>query len=148
MFSERQALNNLNSLLEESDQRDLIDTIDLESLLKEIKDPPTNISAKKSSLKKASSMYPAPSSNHGVATFLKMTSQETKSLNCTLTYSENLTKGDEVGVTKSTKSRSKNHTIKIKSSDKGGNIVIMDNEQYRKMCFKILQNHDWYRQIL
>lgn len=37
-FSERQALANLNALLEESDPRDLIDTIDLGALLKQVYD--------------------------------------------------------------------------------------------------------------
>lgn len=37
-FRERQALDHLNSLLEESNQSDLIDTIDLESLLKQTQD--------------------------------------------------------------------------------------------------------------
>lgn len=39
-LSERQALANLNALLEQSDARDLIDTTDLESLLKQVDDPP------------------------------------------------------------------------------------------------------------
>lgn len=38
-FSERQALDNSNALLEENEPMDLIDTIDLEALLKQIENP-------------------------------------------------------------------------------------------------------------
>lgn len=73
-FSQRQALKKCNSLLEENEPRDLIDTLDLESLLKGTESPIESTQAiPKSSLKKTSSLYPAPSSNRGVANFLKMT---------------------------------------------------------------------------
>lgn len=39
---------------------------------------------------------------------------------------------------------SKNFTITIKSSDKGGNIVLMDNEHYNRLCTNILSNRSWY----
>lgn len=92
-FSERQALENLNSLLEESDSRDLLDTLDLESLLKQADDPPTETitTTIKSSLKKKSSLYPAPSSNHGIDTFLKLACQEIKALKSTPNDLGNLT---------------------------------------------------------
>lgn len=35
----------------------------------------------------------------------------------------------------------------IKPSDKGGNVVLMDINQYRNICSKILINESWYRQI-
>lgn len=34
--------------------------------------------------------------------------------------------------------------ITIKPSDKGGNIIVFDNDQYIAMCNKILQNQHWY----
>lgn len=34
------------------------------------------------------------------------------------------------------------HAITIKASDKGGNIVLMDNEQCSRMCLNILSNRD------
>lgn len=40
-----------------------------------------------------------------------------------------------------------NSNITIKSSDKGGNIVVMDNTFYIDMCEKILSNKDWYQKI-
>lgn len=82
-FCERQAFDNLDSLLEESEPKDLIDMIDLETLLEDIQSPPTNTPPLKSALKRASSLYPAPSTNHGVKTFLKMVSSEIQSLNQT-----------------------------------------------------------------
>lgn len=121
-FSERQGLDNLNSLLEESEPKDLIDMIGLES--------PRKTTAKKSSLKKTSSLYPAPSSNHSVATFLKMTCQEIKSLKSTSPNLENLTRSEKIAL----KNLSSNHEITIKDSDKGGNIVLMDNDKYSRMC--------------
>lgn len=40
-----------------------------------------------------------------------------------------------------------NNLITIKPADKGGNIVLLDNEKYINMCNKILKNLDWYRHI-
>lgn len=59
-FSESQALDNLNILLEENEPRYLIDTIDLEVLLKQIEDPSVGILPTKSSLKKTSSFVSCP----------------------------------------------------------------------------------------
>lgn len=61
-FSERQALENLNSLLEKSESTELIDTLDLESLLRQADDPNTEmpVTTTKSLLKKKSSLYPVP----------------------------------------------------------------------------------------
>lgn len=39
------------------------------------------------------------------------------------------------------------HQLTIKPSDKGGNIVVMNNDQYSTMCMKILSNKDWYKLI-
>lgn len=44
------------------------------------------------------------------------------------------------------KSLADNNQITIKPSDKGGNIVLLNNEDYINICKKILNNHDWYRQ--
>lgn len=42
---------------------------------------------------------------------------------------------------------SANPTITIKPSDKRGNIVILDNDQYIHMCNKILNNKSWYSRV-
>lgn len=36
-------------------------------------------------------------------------------------------------------------TIVLKPADKGGNLVIMSHEQYRKMCLKILTDPEKYK---
>lgn len=41
----------------------------------------------------------------------------------------------------------KEHSLTIKPFDKGGNIVIMTNEQYATMCQKVINNKSWYRPI-
>lgn len=38
-------------------------------------------------------------------------------------------------------------TVVVKRSYKGGNIVLMDNGYYEKMCFDFLRNSDWYRTV-
>lgn len=48
---------------------------------------------------------------------------------------------------KALKQLSDNHSITIKPADKGGNIVLLDNDKYTLMCYKILKNQDWYRRI-
>lgn len=40
-----------------------------------------------------------------------------------------------------------NKSIVIKSSHKGGNIVIISTEGYEKMCCNIIHNRKWYRPI-
>lgn len=40
-----------------------------------------------------------------------------------------------------------NPNLVIKPSDKGGNIVLMDNERYERICLNILSNKEWYIQI-
>lgn len=100
-YSQQQTLDNLNSLLEESDPRD---PIDLESLLKQATDPSTETTTTitKSSLKKTSSLYQALSSNHGIATFLKLVCQEIKTLNPTSPSLGNLT-SEKIALKKSIK---------------------------------------------
>lgn len=41
----------------------------------------------------------------------------------------------------------RDHYIVIKPSDKGDNVVVMDNVQYIEMCMNILRNSEWYRPI-
>lgn len=40
-----------------------------------------------------------------------------------------------------------NFSLTIKPFNKGGNIVVIDNEHYVCMCKKILDHPDWYRPI-
>lgn len=41
----------------------------------------------------------------------------------------------------------KEDNLTIKAADKGGNIVVMDTEQYKQMCQTILNNNEWYRKV-
>lgn len=45
------------------------------------------------------------------------------------------------------KSLQQNKNITIKPSDKGGNLVIMDNCQYESMVMAIVRNREWYRKV-
>lgn len=56
---------------------------------------------------------------------------------------DNLTDLDRQALTSVTNQ----HQSTIKRSDKGGNIVVMNSDQYRTMCMKILSNKDWYKLI-
>lgn len=80
--------------------------------------------------------------NTSVAIFLKQTMRDICKLSRTkcnpqLTPEEN----------EALKSLCKNVTIVVKPSDKGGNVVIMDNQDYILMCKKILNNTDGYKNI-
>lgn len=40
-----------------------------------------------------------------------------------------------------------NSEVSIKASDKGGNVVLMNNIDYEKMCLEILNNRQCYKKI-
>lgn len=58
-------------------------------------------------------------------------------------YPNNLTKKEMSAL----KTLSDNNQIIIKAADKGGNIVVLDNEKYVNMYNKIFNNLEWYRRI-
>lgn len=72
-----------------------------------------------------------------------MTGQEIKSLDSWPCSSGNLTKNEKTAL----KNLSNNYDITIKPSDKGGNVALIDNDQYSLMCSKILSNRDWYHPV-
>lgn len=45
------------------------------------------------------------------------------------------------------KSLQNNSSLVVKLADKGGNVVIMDVENYKCMCWDILNNMEWYHPI-
>lgn len=77
----------------------------------------------KSSFKKKTDIYPAPSSNFNLAVFLKLVSRDIQALKIK-SPSDNLTPGERKALTDLTNQME----ITVKPSDKGGNTVIMDNE--------------------
>lgn len=92
--------------------------------------------------KRKSHRFPALSQNPALALFVKQTAKEIESLNKDKSI-RNLTPEQQNAL----HSLKNNLDITIKGSDKGGNIVLMDNSKYEEMCLKILNNRKCYRKI-
>lgn len=136
------ALDNLIALLDENESPDLIDQIDLEQLLgrfdqSDLPQPPVQ------TFKKKSDKFPALNTNSNVLAFVKLTHNEIRKINITSKKQHNLSPKEREAL----KSLASNSTITIKPSDKGGNIVILDNDQYVAICNNILSNQQWYCKI-
>lgn len=144
--SENRAIDQLVSLLEESDTADLIDRIALpqvlslsqEAIAGTTKDTPSG-----SKLKKKSSLFPPPSSNPNIAAFLWLVDGDIDKLHVNHPRITNISFSEKQAL----KFLSDNISVIIKPGDKGGNIVLMDNIQYVAMCSKIKKNKNWYRKI-
>ncbi|CAH2329431.1 Hypothetical predicted protein, partial [Pelobates cultripes] len=70
-----------------------------------------------------------------------MTTKEIESLDPPTSYKDNLTLIERRALTE----LSRESNLVIKSSDKGGNIVLMDKNNYIEMCMEHLENTDIYR---
>lgn len=86
-------------------------------------------------------MYLAHSTNSNAATFLRLINNDFEKLKIKTCKNKNL----DAQEIKAHEQLSSNDQITIKPADKGGNIVILDNEDYTTMCNKILKNQEWYR---
>lgn len=86
--------------------------------------------------------FPALNQNPALALFVKQTTKEIESLNKDKSV-RNLSFEQQNAL----QSLKNNLDITIKGSDKGGNIVLMDNSKYEDMCLKILNNRTCYRKI-
>lgn len=119
---ELEAIDQLTALLEENSE-DLLDTINLETILSEVDDAiaisPSPTTSFKSS-KRKSSFYPASRSSPTAATFLKDVSKDIQEIKVPSHMMGNLTKEES----KALKSHMQNFDITIKPADKGGNIII------------------------
>lgn len=107
------------SLLEESDTTDLIDRIDLPSVLSlplDSREGPARESVQGSKLKKKSVQFPPPSSNPNISTFLKLVHKEIERLHIRTPREINTNVADRQAL----KELSDNKSIVIKPSDKGG----------------------------
>lgn len=125
--------------MEENDPADLIDWVYLQKILEAVDkqgDPPR---IGKSTLKKKSDLYPAPSTHPNAAAFLKLVNRDLEKLRITNKNPMNLSENELSAL----KRLSDNSSITIKASDKGENVVILDNEQYLDMCNQILKNSNW-----
>ncbi|XP_040178452.1 uncharacterized protein LOC120911183 [Rana temporaria] len=93
----------------------------------------------RNTLKNKSDKFPPLQMNSNLAAFVALTTAEIKKLHKSrnagrMTYQPN----------EALEKLKDCHQLTIKPSDKGGNIVIQTNDQYRSMCLKILSNKDWY----
>lgn len=90
--------------------------------------------------KPESQSFPPLNMHSSISTFTKQVSSELSQLSISFTNTSNL----DPNLRGALKSLQTNPHIIIKPADKGGNIVIVDREQYAQMCLKILKNRDWY----
>lgn len=110
--------------------------VDIESNEKSVKP--------KSTLKKKSDQFPAPSYNPNVVAFLKLVSRDLNKISTKAScFKDSMTSLERQAL----QDLSKNWSLVVKPSGKGGNTVIMDNDRYTAMCRKILKNENWYRPI-
>lgn len=97
----------------------------------------------KSLLKKKSDFCPPPSISPNAAALLKLVNNDLEKLKLKAKGSTNLNEKEFEAL----KLLADNNQITIKPSDKGGNVVILNNEDYINICNKILNNHNWYHHI-
>lgn len=135
------ALDNLVSLLEESDPSGVTDMVDIQALLEVRSNTECESSIPMSVFECKSDRFPTLSENLNLATFV----------NCVTNYIKKMHKHkggnlyhQELSVLRSLCAQ---HSLTIKQADKGGNIIIMSNMQYKTMCLKILHNEAWYKKI-
>lgn len=126
----KKALDDLISLLEDQENKDLIDQVDIGALLNEQTKTDMNITRGSSALKKKSNKFPSPSLNPNLGAFLAMTTQEIRRLKLKVPSQDTLSQMEEEAL----KTLTNQHQLTIKPSDNGGNIVVMNNSQYKTMC--------------
>lgn len=133
---------NSSPSLEENDPAKLIDRIDLLKILEMVEKYSEDPKIGKSTLKKKSDFCPAPSTHSNAAVFLNLVNRDLEKLKiCT----KNPTDLSEIEM--SVLKQLSDNSITIKASDKGGNVVVLDNEKFIDMCNQILKNPNWYRQM-
>lgn len=93
--------------------------------------------------KKKSDKFPTLSTNSNVLAFVKLTCSEIWKVNTSCNRQYNLLEAKREAL----QSLAANSTITIKPSDKGDNIVIINNEYYVEMCNKILSNKQPYCKV-
>lgn len=91
----QRAIDQLMSLLEESDQTDFIGCIDVEKILQICCQTPDKPSSTVFLLKKKSDWFPPPSSKPNVVAFLKLVSRDIEKLPIQSKHKNNLTHGEQ-----------------------------------------------------
>lgn len=118
---------------------DLIDEIDLDDFL----DQEGLTVPDLSKFKRKSKTFLHLSLNKNVLLFVRMVTEEILKLPEGQVPPGNLTNEQTLAL-----ESLKNHQeIIIKNSDKGGNVVVLDQAHFKSICNKILSNQQWYRLI-
>ncbi|KAM9316803.1 leucine-rich repeat neuronal protein 4 [Gastrophryne carolinensis] len=91
--------------------------------------------------RKPSTYFPPLSMNSSIKTFINLVTQDIEEVDTKGIRAENFSPAQKQAL----KELADNPDIVIKPADKGGNTVIMTKEQYEKMCYKILENKEWYQ---
>lgn len=94
-------------------------------------------------LKNKSQSFPLSALNSNVNLFLKQVAQDVDALPLSTPSRPNLSHQLQQAFEKLI---SYSH-LTIKPSDKGGNIVILNNDQYKQLCLDILDNPSWYKRV-
>lgn len=115
----------------------MIDQIDLEHLLGRF-DQAEPLPMPK--FEKKLDKFPSLNTNSNVLAFVKLVGNEICKIKINQSDHDNLSVEERSAL----KLLKEHPGITIKPSDKGGNIVIMDNKKYIDMCMKILENKKWY----
>lgn len=151
------ALLDENDLTESSDSEDpsylmdsdhlpeSVDYISTSSITDEVSITPTIVPAPDSltKFKKKSTLYPSPSSNPNTSAFLKLVTADIENMKFFHRSKSNFDRDEREALD----TLAHDHGIFIKPSDKGSNVVVMDNTQYIEMCQNLLKNREWYHPI-
>lgn len=145
--AEFRALKDLVLLLEENDTdptqmvgSEYFDTIGQHTQTKLYQQELTSLG---NAVKPKSTHFPSLRRNPNVWTFLTQVTKKIELLVSKKLGNQNLSQAHRnalVGL-------SSNSQLVIKPSDKGGNVVLLDELQYRNMCWDILKNRQWYKPI-
>lgn len=104
--------------------------------------PPPILSTPKN-YKPRSTTFPALQGNPNVWAFTQQVTNKIRKTKWKGLTQSNLTLAQKEAL----RSLQQETRVTIKPSDKGGNLVVMDNSQYESMVMKLLQNFEWYRKI-
>ncbi|KAM5151821.1 cytochrome P450 2W1-like [Mantella aurantiaca] len=138
---ECRAIKDLMDLWEESNPQAPESTMSPVTPSDALDSPPTKIPTV-SDLKTKSHRFPA-ITNPYLALFIRQTTSAINALKIPKNIPNNLTPTQNLAL----QHLQNNSSIVIKPSDKGGNVVIMDVQQYLDMCYRILNNTEWYTMV-
>lgn len=103
----------------------------------------TSVTFTRKDYKSKSRTFPDLQGNPNIWAFTKQVTQEIGQTKWKDLSQSNLTANQRIALS----SLQQNKNIIIKPSDKGGNLVVMDVNQYEHMVLALLQNREWYRKV-